>query len=207
MKNYKNRILNAVILGLVGFCFSSACIPEITKTPSQDPGPVLTSVSQTVAVKITDLAVITSKNQEGSLVPGKNVEQTATKVANLQSTPVSKPDPDQALLVSQSPERDAQVQPGSQITFVWKIKNTGSSYWTQNYKVVFFSGDRIGTGLPLQYRLADVVKPGDTTQITVKVITGTTPGEFRTIWVLTNEQGRYFFPLNGSVKVVKNSTP
>jgi hypothetical protein len=210
MKQYINRIYTIAVIGLVGIYLGSACVPEPTETPAEDPGPILTSVVQTVNAETTRLAgnrVNNPESQNASIQQKTIVIQPASEEPHQQQSPDPNPGPDRALLVSQTPERDAQLSPGTQFEFVWNVKNIGSKDWTKDYKVVFFSGDRIGTGLPLQYRLAEVVKPDETIQISIKAITGTTQGEFRTIWVLTNGQGRYFYPLNGRIKVGKFSKP
>jgi hypothetical protein len=204
------RVCAITVIGLVGFFFGSACIPEPTETPKQDPGPILTSVVETVVAETTKLAINRANKSEGQnsseYLEAINT-QTASDEPYKEHNFDIKPGIDQAMLVSQIPDRNKIFTPGSQFEFIWNIKNTGTNAWNNNYKVVFFSGDRIGAGLPLQYRLAGVVKPGETTQITIKAITGSTQGEFKTIWVLTNEQGRYFFPLNGRIKVGNISKP
>ena len=70
---------------------------------------------------------------------------------------------------------------GLPFTKVWRVKNTGSCTWDTSYTMVFISGDRMNgttTSLPKS------VKPNETIDIPVNMITPSKKGDYRGNWML-----------------------
>ena len=70
---------------------------------------------------------------------------------------------------------------GLPFTKVWRVKNTGSCTWNESYQVVFLSGDRLkGTTTSLQ----KPVKPNETIDLAVNMITPLEQGTYKGNWML-----------------------
>jgi hypothetical protein len=85
---------------------------------------------------------------------------------------------------------DTRLQPGETFTKVWRFVNKGSCTWTQNYSIVWFSGDDLGVEKVQAF--SDSVSPGDIIDISVDMIAPTTPGVYSSYWMLRNDRGGLF---------------
>lgn len=67
-------------------------------------------------------------------------------------------------------------QAGDAIHKVWRVKNTGSCTWNNQYRLVFVNGDKMGApdSLPLQ-----TVKPGETLDIAIDMVAPATDAVYR----------------------------
>lgn len=85
---------------------------------------------------------------------------------------------------------DTQFFPGHFFSKTWRLVNTGTCTWTQNYSVVWFSGDNLGL-VSAQYFGKDVT-PGEYVDITVDMSSPLSPGTYQSNWILRNNQGNLF---------------
>jgi len=79
---------------------------------------------------------------------------------------------------------------GTTFTKTWKIKNSGSCTWTDQYDVTFVKGDQLGTTTIVD--LPKAVKPGETIEISVPMVVPSTPGTYKSHWQLVNTNGVRF---------------
>ena len=183
-----------VLLGLLGLAACSS--PTPTSAPTPDLNPFRTEVAATVFSQVThDLALTPSTTpipsstatitttstplQPTSASPGLT---TTLSIATLAPT-ISLPD--RAQWVSQSVPDDTVFAPGETFTMTWQLKNVGASTWTAGYLLRYYSGDLFGA--PNELVLGQVVLPGATVEISVKMKAPATAGKYRTDWVLSNE--------------------
>ncbi|HVN53838.1 MAG TPA: NBR1-Ig-like domain-containing protein [Anaerolineaceae bacterium] len=82
-----------------------------------------------------------------------------------------------------------QVRPGTPLTIVWTVKNAGTTGWTTQYTLRYFSGVKAEKD---SYNFAKAVPAGGTTTLTVSIIAPTAPGDYSTWWKLTNPQLQNF---------------
>jgi hypothetical protein len=85
----------------------------------------------------------------------------------------------------------ANVAPGQTFTKTWQIRNDGTCTWNSNYKIVYYSGERLNTSN--NYQLTTVnVAPGETLEVSIIMVAPTQAGEYMSNWLLQNSSGLYF---------------
>ena len=82
------------------------------------------------------------------------------------------------------------VAPGSTVVKTWRIRNTGTTTWDRNYKLVFVSGDQLGA--QTRIALTTTVAPGQTVDLSVTLSVPSTSGSFKSNWMLENASGVRF---------------
>jgi hypothetical protein len=85
---------------------------------------------------------------------------------------------------------NATVTAGSDFIKTWRLENTGSQTWGDDFKLVFESGDSMGG--PASQPLGKVVTPGQTIDISVSLTAPATPKTYRGNWMLTTDSGTKF---------------
>jgi hypothetical protein len=199
-------IVCVLLSGVLSLSRLSACIPQPVESEIPDSGAVLTSVVQTVEYHSDIIAVTSTAAREKErliteiIETEKPADQTQPEKNAIPDLPAQYPD--RAKLVSSFPGDSGRYLKNTGFTASWEVENTGSTAWTKDYQIIFFSGDRIGTGLPFKYKLGSRISPGDRVTIDVNMVAGNSTGEVHSIWVLANEKGVYFFPLNTRIEVV-----
>jgi hypothetical protein len=81
----------------------------------------------------------------------------------------------------------ANFAPGTQFTKIWRLKNIGSCTWTDDYNLVFFSGDKL-EGKTL-ISLPKEVSPGETVNVAVSLKAPSATGTYVGYWQLRNDKG------------------
>jgi hypothetical protein len=213
------------LLILFGILLLSACNLTSSGDPTDNPEAVYTSAAQTVAVQLTQNA-------------GSRPSATSTQLANLSQTPLTTlpvnitptltsptsqtttsiststatfiPVADKAQFISQVPGDGVVVAPNQSITVVWTVQNIGQTTWNTSYQIRFFSGSRLGDGLPGSYSFTAQVKPNENIQLSAQLIAPSQVGEYTSNWVVTNDQGMNFYSIFITIKVglpTTTSTP
>ncbi len=85
---------------------------------------------------------------------------------------------------------DSRVSPGETFIKTWRLENIGTCAWSQNYRVVWYSGDPLG--LTSEQELGEAVEPGQTVDISVDMVAPDDPGVYASYWMLRNSSGDYF---------------
>ena len=109
------------------------------------------------------------------------------------------------------PEDPAVIQPGQAFNQVWRVKNTGTCTWNTDYKVMYGSGNvpqasMGGKPTPIQGEVA----PGQTYDISVRLVAPAKSGLYYGFWQLHNASGQGFgerLPFNVQVPAVATVTP
>lgn len=142
------------------------------------------TVNVTPAVTIT----MPQNNMTATSTFGTVVEETSPVVDN---KPVNSCDVAQAgKPIDITIPDDSQLYPGEFFSKTWRLINIGSCSWTQNYAVVWFSGDNLGL-VPVQ-SFSKEVPSGSFVDITVDMIAPLTPGTYQSNWKLRNHLGNLF---------------
>jgi hypothetical protein len=183
-----------------------------------DPNVIYTSAAQTVAVQLTANAALhpsptglsnpaaisspvnslPSLESPTSTAGSGGITATPAPVNTITISPVVN---DRADWVSQNPTDGSVFSVNQSFSMTWVVKNSGQTTWNTNYQLRFFSGDRLGQGLPVSYPLQVEVKPGETIQLSIPMVAPLQPGEFTSNWVLTNQELLNFYPLFVTIKV------
>ena len=167
---HKTRTLSVFGL-LLSLMWLAACSPAApTSSPTIDLEPFRTEVAATVLAQVTrELALTPSITPPASPTatsePSSTPGQTATPtVAETSGTPGVSTD-DKAQWVSQSIADDTVFAPGETFTMTWRLKNTGTSTWTENYVLRYFSGEAFGA--PKEIPISQEVLPGGEIEISL----------------------------------------
>jgi hypothetical protein len=170
-----------------------------TKTPTSDPAMVMTSVKLTVDANSTTMIGLTpsatiSPTPTETTVP---VTPTETTTQGLTSSPtftmtVNSSSPDKAELVSQSVSDNTVLTPGQTFDITWTFKNTGTTTWTTDYSVKFWSDELMGAAQSTNFSTS--VEPGKTLDITMHLTAPTKIGTAKSSWWLQTAEGTNFYP-------------
>ena len=189
----QNRKFSIIVL-LLSLLWLAACSPVApTSAPTQDLNPVRTEVAATVLAQVAQQLALTP-----SVTPFPSPTETLRPSSTPDFTPTTPPNATEILAsgtasalannkaqwVSQSIVDNTVFAPGATFTMVWRLKNTGTSTWTQGYMLRYFSGDAFGA--PKEILLDQEVLPGGEVEITANMKAPTTPGTYRSDWVMAD---------------------
>jgi len=85
---------------------------------------------------------------------------------------------------------DTRLDPNTDFTKIWRLENAGSCTWTNEYSLVWFSGEEFGS-VKHQPILTDVTS-GQTTEIAVDLVSPEEPGLHSGFWMLQSDKGELF---------------
>lgn len=190
-------VRSAGLLLMLAALLLSGC-SKATTTPTVDPQQVITQAAQTAQAILTNAALLTpsatttpTPTQTSTPEPA-TATTTATLVTPLVSaTNTQSSAGDSAVYLDQSPADGTIVTPGSEFNVVWRIKNTGVTTWSTQYRLRFYAGTLMSPVSAVA--LTNSVKPGEEIQVILPIKAPATAGEYTTIWVLSNAQDANFF--------------
>ena len=213
----KQKLLMAffvVALAALSACKPAASTPTATSSPTLEPAAIYTSVAQTAAVRLTDIAQQTPSATPEPPTSTPDVAQTAiaeTALAvQLSATPEASPTSETSLPTTPTPTSTFAASGLDKATFVadvtipdktvlaaktefvktWKLQNSGTSTWTTGYRLVFVSGERMSkvefVNLPLD------VPPGAQIDISVPMVAPDKDGTYKGFWQMRNPVGTLF---------------
>lgn len=224
----KKLINGSVLLVLVTIMIlMTGCGAQTAQTPTADPKMVYTEVALTVQAQFTSNAKLTAKP---SSTPQPTETQAVTATLRPSSTPLgtlpavpsvtkgtpgsalpsattapiggatqpAATSPDKMLYVSQAVADYTTFQKNEGFTQTWIIKNVGTTTWDENYQVRLYGGERFNGN---DGSIGQVVKPEGTAKISVDMRAPDKQGEYTSIWVITNPDGRNFGSFTLSIKV------
>lgn len=173
-----------------------ACKPSAPVEPTLDANVIFTQAAETVAAQLTRTALsqptATNTAQPTATVTATIVLPTsAPESESTAKTPVSTtvagstPNPNKMVFVADVTIPDGQVIPaGSKFVKTWRIKNTGATTWTANYKVRLWAGNSFGA--PSSFLLAQEVKPNAEVDISIEFTAPSQSGEYIASWILSD---------------------
>jgi hypothetical protein len=82
------------------------------------------------------------------------------------------------------------MDPGEEFTKTWRLQNSGSCTWTDDFAIVFYDGDQLSEDDTIN--LDERVAPGENADISVDMVAPFAPGEYRSEWRLADESGVEF---------------
>jgi len=204
------KIRKSVILSIAACLTLSACnFPgmqaQATKTPTPNEAQ---SVLQTAIAKVS--AGMTQTASVGKPTVAGAKTNTPAPISNPTIGPTQKPvtnntGTDAATLAGETIPDDSIFLPGTSITKTWRLMNSGSSTWSNDYKLVFVNGDQMGASS--EYRIPVPVEPGKIIDMSIQMKAPDTAGNYKGNWKIKNPDGTVFGPGGtGSfwVKIVVN---
>jgi len=158
--------------------FVSAC-----GSPAQNESIISTAVAQTVQAGET--------NPEVVILPTNTPETAINATLTPAITPTSEPtlvpassDPNciGAALIGEYPPDQTLFTPGEYFWKTWTIQNSGTCAWDSTYKLIFWSGDQMGSSF--SYPLPEDVLPGEQKEITIYLQAPALEGAYTGYWRL-----------------------
>jgi hypothetical protein len=211
---HKKRSLT--IIGVLLSLMLAACSPTApASTPTVDMNPFRTEVASTVLAQVTQALALTpsvtpllapTATNLPSSTPSPTANPSLSATGTLLSgTPQATTD-NHAQWVSQSIADDTTFKPGETFTMNWHLKNTGTSTWTANYILRYYSGNTFGA--PKEITIEREVLPGDEIDINIPMTAPTTPGSYISNWVMSSENlSNFKDPVYLKIKVAAPATP
>lgn len=221
-----SRLYTSLALICAAVLLLSACNMPVGErgAATQNPGLVQTAAAETVAALQTSIAQVTPPATEvpptraptQALPPTADV-RTNTPIPSLtpagnNSNATAVPTPcDRAEFVDDVTVPDGTIYaPNAQFVKTWRLKNTGTCTWGDNYRLVFASGDAMGA--PASANLPGTVKPQQTVDLSVTLTAPKTPKTYQGNFKLQNGSGQTFgLGSKGDkafwVKIVVGGTP
>jgi Ig-like domain from next to BRCA1 gene len=181
MKKLLYVISLVILTGLAGCAF-----PDINLVVT----PNATLVYQAIILKMTQSAALGTPNNidRTPLSPSKPTSDTLAK-----ENPPGGTDCDRAaagLPIDVTIQDDTPMTAGQLFTKTWRLVNVGTCSWSQNYALVWFSGEKMGTA-PGVY-LNQSVATGQSVDIAVDMVAPPHPGVYQSNWKLRNGNGQLF---------------
>lgn len=92
-----------------------------------------------------------------------------------------------------------EVNAGENFVKTWRIKNTGTCTWSENYSLVFFNGEQMNGASPTIASAApNSVLPGGQVDVSIPMQAPSKPGTYIGYWAFTNSAGEQIPMSNGS---------
>jgi predicted small lipoprotein YifL len=203
-------IAGAVIL----IALLAACGSKAPATPTTDPNQILTEVNQAVETQLaqTQAALPTSTptpepTATATISPTPETTTSATiSLPGVSSTSsaINLPSTNSTATSADNAQFDADVtipdntviDPNHQFTKTWSVKNTGTTTWNSNYKLIYIDGIALNDVPTMlitpQVAISTAVAPGSTVDISVSLVTPGSNGTYKVWFRMLNPEGHLF---------------
>ena len=84
-----------------------------------------------------------------------------------------------------------EMQPGQSFRKTWRVRNTGTTAWTDEYRLAFAGGEKMGGPDDVTLPRADI-RPGEAINVTVKLFAPAEAGRQRSQWMFRHPDGSLF---------------
>jgi hypothetical protein len=182
------RTLSILILISV---LAAACNPSGGTTPTLTQVPILTQAEateqETATTQPTAQPFVTVTPAPPTPTTAASPTATSTPEPTATSTPLGTPGSctDQAKFVEDVTVPDkTEMLPAQDFIKTWRLQNTGTCTWTNQYAVIFVSGDQMSGTSPQP--LTGTTAPGTTVDISVPLKAPGTVGTYQGNWELRN---------------------
>jgi hypothetical protein len=85
---------------------------------------------------------------------------------------------------------DTILRPGESFTKTWRLENSGTCSWNDDYALAWFSGEQLDANPVVP--LTGKTDPGQSVDLSVDMVAPETPGTFQSWWKLRNPSGALF---------------
>lgn len=163
---------------------------------------ILTSVAQTLTAKAELNALNTPTPSE---TPTPNILLTPSPMETFIPTTTMNTCDKSVFTYHETVEDGTVFEPNTKFTKTWEFQNTGTCAWTEKYKIIFIDGTNL-QGVATE--LGQTVEPGDTFEVSVDMVSPSTPGSYTGFWALANNYGTFFGQIvNVTITVSGSTTP
>lgn len=170
------------------------------------PSPNATKAGDTQQAVPTNTQVIVQPTAEASPLPSTPTvivpTDTSTPVPTATPTPLPSPTSvtctnDAKFIDDVTIPDNTEILPGQEFIKTWRLQNTGTCTWTDQYALIFVNGDQMNGTSPLP--LTGSTAPGSTIDISVTLKAPGTTGTYRGDWVLFTPSAFNFNPETDSI--------
>jgi hypothetical protein len=208
MQFSKRNLKVALTLGLMLLVLLSACrapAADDPKSPTQDINALYTQVAGTLIAQgqqqaatattgATNTAIVITATSAFTATPDPALPTATNTTAPATAAPVSVCN--QATFITDVTVKDGtQMSKGEDFTKTWRIRNSGTCTWDDDYTVVYEGGTNLAS--KSSFSLPKEVKPGETVDISIAMEAPDDNGTYRSEWVIRSDSGSEF-GVNGS---------
>lgn len=143
--------------------------------------------------------------------PGVAASNTPAVAGTAPASSSSSGPADKYQFVTQNIPDKTQVRPGVEISMTWAVKNIGTTAWTTDYELRYFTGP--ANSAPNIVKFPKTIPPNTVANLTVEIVAPKATGDYDSWWKLTNAQGQNFgdvdleFTVSNSPKNGTSATP
>jgi hypothetical protein len=193
-RNPRSTILCvSIIMMLLSGCAQAEPTPEFNPVAGLKPG-----APTQVVVRILNLDLAAGPTATEALPTGTplptlappptRAPETAAGTAATVSSPVCTNTAE--FIKNLSIADNTSFDPEEWFAKIWQIKNTGTCTWTTEYALVYASGDSMGS--PARLALPSTVKPGETIDLRLSLISPKDAKTYSGSWFLQDASGATF---------------
>lgn len=174
---------------------------EITQTamsmPTETPLPTYTPISNTPTAPVLSIPTI----QTGGTGSIPSVGETVPTVPAALPTATLGTTGNACVYAGQNIADGTVFKAGQTADLIWSVTNSGTTTWTTDYSVRFFSGTNFAKAGNTRYTLPVAAAPQATAQFPIDITAPSTPGEYKMAWVISDEGDNNFCMVDITIKV------
>lgn len=171
----------------------SACAPQAKSVSEENAAFIYTSAAQTAAVQTpllaTTLPVYPTDTLDLTLASTALFFSTPTSYAEYPTAAVASSCDNSAFVADVTFPDNTVVAPDAPFGKTWSFENNGSCTWDDTYRLTFTSGEAMDGNTTA---ITGTVAPGDTTDITVPMVSPSVDGTYTGYWQMMNSDGELF---------------
>lgn len=205
MKTKISKISLGILMVLVFSLLLGGCKPAEPVEPTLDANVIFTQAAETVAAQLTRTALsqptatnttqptatATATKPAPTSTPDNEETNESNNTAPTTTSGETTPNPNKMVFVADVTIPDGQIiPPGSKFVKTWKIRNTGTTTWTENYKIRNWAGELYGASQ--SYLLGQEVEPNSEVDISIEFTAPLQNGEYSSYWILSDEDEANF---------------
>lgn len=168
--------------------------------PTATVAPTYTPVSYTPTTPALPLSLPTAGS--GNIIPTSSTGAVSVPtIASAKPTATLASVGDKANWADQSIADGTHYAAGETDDLTWYITNIGTTTWTTDYSIRFFTGTNFAKAGNTRYKLTSTTAPQETAAVTIDIAAPTTAGEYKMSWVLSNENDENFYIVDVTIVV------
>jgi hypothetical protein len=213
--NLRKKHLGLCTLLLISIVMA-ACTPTPTPAPTVDVNALYTQAAVTMVAQLTQNAPTITPTVPATNTPAPSATPLGliptlpgllpTLPPLATSTGAAVATADKALYVTQSPSDNTSVKTGQTFNIIWRLRNTGTTTWNNQYAYRFYSAiNKLPTSAN-GYNLTQNVAPNQEIELKVVAVAPSSTGTYDTRWVITNAQGVNFASFDLTVNVIQGAS-
>ncbi len=194
MRKTKMNYQKILGLAIAAVFLLSACRAPAAQEATQDINALYTQVAGTLMAQgqvSTQAPVATNTPLVTTATPSPSLPTATASNTPIPATNTPAAVCNQAAFISDVTVKDGtQMSKGEDFTKTWRIKNTGTCTWDEDYTVVFSSGTNLAN--KSSYDLPEDVSPGETVDISISMEAPDKNGTYKSSWVFRSDTGATF---------------